>query len=186
MSEGKRMYDLALSSSGKATTLSAAGNGEVQIHSWNPSNGILIDEVTLPTLINVEAVQSAFINEDKVHVVESKESGLRIQSYDLKTGKESETKIDLNNLKECVHTDTLFACLSMDERSVHYASLPFEESKLDQLTLTSIADTNDIESISAVDDTSSVVLKYKSKTTSNILLLSLIEGKLTEGKSYER
>ena len=55
----------------------------MQVHSWNPSNGVLYDEVTLASLINVEAVQSAFINEDNVYVVESIENGFKIELHNI-------------------------------------------------------------------------------------------------------
>ena len=174
-----------MTSSGKTTTISSTSNGEMQVHTWNPSNGVLYDEVTLASLINVEAVQSAFINEDNVYVVESKENGFKIQSYDIKTGKEAESKLTLDDMKECVSTNSLLACLSADKKSVYYASLPLEGSTM-ELKLNSIPDSNDIDTISAVDYTNSVVLKYRGKSTSNILLLSLVDGKLSEGKSYER
>ena len=158
----------------------------MQVHSWNPSNGVLYDEVTLASLINVEAVQSAFINEDNVYVVESIENGFKIHSYDIKTGKEEEPKIILDNMKECVSTNSLLACLSADKESVHYTTFPLQGSKMEQLKLNSIPDSNDIDTISAVDHTNSVILKYKGKSTSNILLLSLVDGKLSEGKTFER
>ena len=158
----------------------------MQVHSWNPSNGVLYDEVNLASLINVEAVQSAFINEDNVYVVESIENGFKIQSFDIKTGKEAEPKITLDDMKECVSTHSLLACLSADLKSVHYTSLPLEGSKMEQLKLNSIPDSTDVDTISAVDHTNSIVLKYKGKTASNILLLSLVDGKLSEGKLYER
>ena len=97
-----------MSSSGKATTVSVANNGEVQIHSWNPSNGILTEEVILSTLVNVETVQSAFINGDNVYIVETNENGIEIQSYDLKTGKEAGVNVHLNNMHQCLSTQSLF------------------------------------------------------------------------------
>ena len=186
MSEGNRIYDLAMSAAGKATTVSVANNGEVQIHIWNPSNGVLMEEVVLSTLVNVETIQSAFINGDNVYVVDTNENGIEIQSYNLKTGKEAEANVHLSNMHECLATQSAFVCLSSDKRSIHYSSIPFEGAEMKQLTLSSIPASSTIEKISALDHTDSVSLKYSNGKASNLLLLSLVEGKLSETRSYQR
>lgn len=173
-------------SSGKATTISVSSNGEVQIHLWNPSNGILVEEVTLNTLINVETLQSAFINEGLAYIVESRENGIEIQSYDIKTGKEAGVKAKMNGMQECVSTQSLLVCLSKDKRSIHYKSLPLEDSDLNQLEPNSISESSIIEKISAVDNTNSITLRYSSGTSSNLMLLSLVDGRLSETKLYKR
>ena len=187
LSEGKKIYDLTMTSSGKAATTSITDNGEVQIQFWNPSNGVLVDEIVLMAKINVETIQAVFYHVQDVYIVESLENGVKVQSYDLKSGKEAQPVIQYDNIGDCLKTASTFVCLSSDKNGVHYTSLPLEKtSKMTISPLKWIPETSEVEEFTLVDNLDAIKLTYTQKGQSNMLLLRFTDGQVSDSKIYEK
>ena len=176
-----------MTSTGRAATVSVSDNGEAQIHFWNPSNGILVEEIALVARVDTEHIQSAFIHGQEVYTVESVGSGVKVQSYDLKTGKEAKSVINYADVHNCQHTESMFVCLSSDNRKVHYTSLPLELiSDMKYSPLENIPVSGIIETFSNVDNADAVKLGYTHGETSKVLVIKFAEGQITDVKTYER
>ena len=187
MSAGKKIYDLTITSTGRAATVTVSDNGEAQIHFWNPSNGILVEEIALVAQVDIENIQTVFIHGQDVYTVESFGRGVKVQCYDLKTGKEARSVISYDDVYNCKHTDSMFVCLSSDNRKVRYTSLPLEViSDLSSSPLESIPESSMIETFSTVDNMDAIKVVYAHGETSDALLIRFAEGHITDVKTYER
>ena len=190
-----------MTSNRNAATLTVADSGEVIIHSWNPTKGILVDETFLQAKINHAIFHSAFIHQTEAYIVETLETGIKMQPYDLKSGKESRPAATLslemesirNKKNSCRATESAFVCLSLHNGIIYYSPLPVEmPAKMNAIPLSSldVLDSNIVEDFYNVDNLDSVALKLNSKSghkdTASLLLLSFKNGQLSGSKSLKR
>ena len=192
---------MSLTSSGNAATITVTDIGEVIIHSWSLTKGILVDETFLVGRINQATFHSAFIHGTDAYIVEILEEGMKMQPYDLKSGKESRPaatfSMEMESIRKtensCRATESAFVCLSPHNGIIYYSPLPIEmAAKMNAIPLISldVLDSNIVEDFYNVDNLDSVALKLKSKSghkdAGSLLLLSFKNGQLSGSKSLKR
>ena len=180
MSEGHKIYDLFLTSAGKVATVGVTSTGEVEVHYWNPSNGVLVDEIVLASKVGIENIRTVFIRGEEVYVVESYGNSVKAQSYDLKTGKESQAVIngEYEGIAQCSATESALVCLST-EQHVYYTQLPLQStSKMNLLSLQNFPGTSKVEKISSVQNTDALRLQYIQDSISITAFISFKNGEV--------
>ena len=150
----------------------------------------MVDETILVGRVNTAIAHSAFIYEEEAYTVELLEDSIKVQSYDLKTGKEEGPVARYNtHMDNCLKTESTFVCLSLNNREIHYTTLPLEtSSKWNTVPLSSLAvlESSTVEDLSTVDNVDAVKLTYNQEKTSNILLLSFKDGEISGSKTLAR
>ena len=185
MSEGHKIYDLFLTSAGKVATVGVTNTGEVEVHYWNPSNGILVDEIVLASKVGIENIRTVFIRGEEVYAVESYGNSVKAQSYDLKTGKESQAVIngEYEGISQCSASESALVCLSTEQHA-YYTQLPLQStSKMNLLSLPIFPGTSKVEQISSVPNMDALRLQYIQESVYRTAIISFKNG---EVESQER
>lgn len=134
--------DLAVTEKNVATVTGIVGGRRAHLRIWNPHSGALAHEMDVivgdedDENVKFELSTSTFISGSEANLVwmDTDSGSVKIHVFDLKKGSGSEelrsasfTTGAKGDVMECVHTKSVFMCLSKAMRMIYYTSLPVKE-----------------------------------------------------------
>ena len=152
---------------------------------WQNSRAAKEPAHVLASKVSIENIRTVFIRGEEVYAVESYGNSVKAQSYDLKTGKESQAVIngEYEGISQCSALESALVCLSTEQHA-YYTQLPLQStSKMNLLSLPMFPGAGKVEQISSVPNTDALRLQYIQESVSRTAIISFKNG---EVESQER
>jgi len=130
-----KLMDFSLSASGKraSTLISTTGNERTELfaQTWNPNNGLMSQELAAVLPADLPRPDWGLLLGNEIGAIYRQGASLKVHAFDAKTGASLRTNSFTLGSQDpniqCHKTNSVFACVSLEQNMLYYFRLPAEK-----------------------------------------------------------